>query len=76
MSTANIQQQYSKLKQFNFRVLISSPKENSATSGILVYLRRLNSGMTMDVLLNGLSISAKKELESLCYMMGKTMSIN
>ena len=30
---------------------------------------------TMDVLLNALSISAKKELHSLCCMMGKTMSL-
>ena len=30
---------------------------------------------TMDVLLNGLSILAKKELQSLCRMMGKTMSL-
>ena len=29
--------------------------------------------MSMDVLLNGLSISAKGELQSLCCMMGKTM---
>ena len=50
MSTANIQQQYSKSKQFNFRALISSTKENSmeiniiVTSGNFVYFRRLNSG--------------------------------
>ena len=30
---------------------------------------------SMDLLLNGLSISAKKELQSLCCMMGKTMSL-
>ena len=30
---------------------------------------------TMDVLLNGLSISAKGELQSLCCIMGKTMSL-
>ena len=29
----------------------------------------------MDVTLNGLSISGKKELQSLCCMMGKTMSL-
>ena len=31
--------------------------------------------IVMDVLLNGLSISAKGELQSLCCMMGKTMSL-
>ena len=31
-------------------------------------------GVVMDVLLNGHSISAEKELHSLCCMMGKTMS--
>ena len=31
--------------------------------------------ITMDVLLNGLSISAKKELQSLCCMMEKTISL-
>ena len=30
---------------------------------------------TMDVLFNGLSISAKGELQSLCRMMEKTMSL-
>ena len=29
---------------------------------------------TMDALINGLSIRAKKELQSLCCIMGKTMS--
>ena len=29
----------------------------------------------MDVLLNRFSISAKGELQSLCWMMGKTMSL-
>ena len=29
----------------------------------------------MDVLLNGFSISAERELQSLCCMMGKTMSL-
>ena len=31
--------------------------------------------MAIDVLLNGLSISDKGELQSLCCMMGKTMSL-
>ena len=46
MIAATIQQQYSKLKQFYFRALISSPKENSVTSGNLVYFGRLKSGTT------------------------------
>ena len=29
----------------------------------------------MDVLLNGLSLSAEGELQSLCCLMGKTMSL-
>ena len=37
-----------------------------------IYTNKLN---TMDVLLNGLSISARGELQSLCCMMGKTMSL-
>ena len=31
--------------------------------------------ITLDALLNGLSIPAKGELQSLCCMMGKTMSL-
>ena len=33
------------------------------------------NGKITDVLLNGLSISAKEELQSLCCMIGKTMSL-
>ena len=36
---------------------------------------RTKNPVYMDVLSNGLSISAKKELQSLCCIMGKTMSL-
>ena len=36
---------------------------------------RLFASKIMDVLLNGLSISAKRELQSLCCMMGNMMSL-
>ena len=35
----------------------------------------VSRGFTMGVLLNGLNISAEGELQSLCCMMGKTMSL-
>ena len=46
------------------------------TEGIFVSNKAddYTNGINMDVLLNGLSISAKGKLQSLCCMMGKTMS--
>ena len=51
-------------------ILIIITVTNNIRKYSIIYAR----GMAIDVLLNGFSIAAKEELQSLCCMMGKTVS--
>ena len=57
-------------KKFKHKIFLMKKFKNDVSS-----CTHMISGFIMDVLLNGLSISAKKELQLLCCMMGKTMSL-
>ena len=75
LKSAQLYSQRNQMHKYFSTLLESVKNSHNLRYPLLIDVFRIMYVCIMDVLLNGLSISAKGELQSLCCMMGKTMSL-